>query len=136
MKTTEELNREYLEAQAEERENKKKATNCATVGCLVIFGAIAVVVVVALIVSAFDDTDNCNAQFEEDVWREGRAVLTFPDTFEYEFASTQSDNGDGTVTYGRAFSGANAFGVRTTFYATGIYDSNDCYALGGILITQ
>ena len=136
MKTTEELQREFLEAQAEERENKKKATNCATIGCLVIFGAIAVVVVIALIVSAFDDTDNCNAQFDEDVWREGRAVLTFPDTFEYEFASTQSDNGDGTVTYGRAFSGANAFGVRTTFYATGIYRTSDCASVTGILISQ
>ncbi len=80
MKTTEELQREYLEAQAEERENKKKATTCGTVGCAVVLGVTAVGAVIGLIVSALDDANNCIDQFDEDVWREGRTVLNFPDT--------------------------------------------------------
>ena len=135
-KTTEELLRENLEVQAEERESKRKATNCATIGCLGVLGAAAAVVVIIIIVSAFDDSDNCNTQFDEDVWREGRAALNFPDSFEYAGLSTRSDNDDGTVSYGRAFSGANAFGVRTTLYAIGIYDTSDCSSIGGITITQ
>ena len=138
MTTADEPQEGHLEAQAEETEpkGKGKGKGCATVGCLVILGIVAIAFVIGLISSALDDSDNCSDQFTDDVFSEGRAALNFPDTFNFESTTIINDNEDGTATYGIAFSGTNAFGVRTTLRATAIYETSDCSPVSRVFISQ
>lgn len=98
----------------------------AKMGCSIIIIVVILLVIFGMIQSCLDETDNCLDEFDDAVWSQGRAALNFPDTFDYEPGREETNNGDGTVTYVRPFSGSNAFGVRTTLYAIGTYRLEDC----------